>query len=265
MSWDEISDSVCPIAQSLLIVGDRWTMLILRELAMGMHRFDELQAQTGMSSHLLTLRLKRLEHDGIIERRLYMERPPRYEYHTTPMGKELDPLLMMLRTWGRKWVGDCPEGEPAVALVHRASGIELDDLWQIPQGGRDFTFDDVDPSIGPTFAAERERRRAAFYSDTPVSKVRQAGAKLKAVAKKAATAAAKTTVAPKTKTVAKIATPSRTPEKKSARPAGTTSPLKKSAAKTSVLKTPSKAGATVTAKTAPKAVAKTAGKTRRLA
>lgn len=201
MSWDEISDSVCPIAQSLLIVGDRWTMLILRELAMGMHRFDELQAQTGMSSHLLTLRLKRLEQDGIIERRLYKERPPRYEYHTTQMGKDLDPLLMMLRTWGRKWVGDCPEGEPAVALVHKVSGIELDDLWQIPEGGRDFTFADVEPSIGPTFAAERERRRAAFYGVTQASKAHKddASTTTSSPANKKKTVAVKTATAGKTK------------------------------------------------------------------
>jgi DNA-binding HxlR family transcriptional regulator len=137
-------------------------MLILREFIMGVHRFDELQAQTGMSSHLLNTRLRRMEADGLVERRLYRERPPRYEYHLTPKGHELDPVLMMLRTWGRKWEGDCPPGEPAVRLTHKASGFELDDLWQIPGGGRGFTFGDVEPTVGPTFAAERARRREAF-------------------------------------------------------------------------------------------------------
>lgn len=193
MSWDEVSDSVCPIARSLAIVGDRWTMLILRELGMGMHRFDELQAQTGMSSHLLTLRLKRLEKDGIIERRQYNARPPRFEYHTSAKGKELDPVLMMLRTWGRKWEHDCPHGEPAVRLVHRASGIELDDLWQIPGGGRDFTFDAVDGTIGPAFAAERERRREAFRSGQPMPKI-----DLKTVQAAATAAARRKTAAGKT-------------------------------------------------------------------
>lgn len=198
MAWDENCDSVCPVARSLLMVGDRWTMLILRELAMGMHRFDELQAQTGMSSHLLTLRLKRMEQDGIIERRRYLERPPRYEYHTTKMGKDLDPLLMMLRTWGRTWLRDLPDGEPAVGLVHKASGIELDDLWQIPGGGRGFTFDDCDAVIGPAYAAERERRRVAFQNGTPMAKARKDGAKARA----ALTAAAK----PPRKAAAKAAT-----------------------------------------------------------
>lgn len=165
MSWDEVSDSVCPVARSLALIGDRWTMLILRELSMDVHRFDDLQAQTGMSSHLLTQRLKRLEQDEIIEKRLYNERPPRYEYHVTEKGQDLDPLLMMLRTWGRKWQGDVPCDEPAVTIVHKATGIVLDDLWQIPGGGRDFTFNDVEGTMGPAFAAERAQRSEAFYAE----------------------------------------------------------------------------------------------------
>lgn len=221
MSWDEVSDSVCPIARSLAIVGDRWTMLILRELGMGMHRFDELQAQTGMSSHLLTLRLKRLEKDGIIERRQYNERPPRFEYHKSAKGKELDPVLMMLRTWGRKWEHDCPHGEPAVTLVHRASGIELDDLWQIPGGGRDFTFDDTEGTIGPAFAAERERRREAFRSGEPMPKIDlkavQATA-TKAARRKAAAGKAGASPITASKAAASKAAASKTPAKKAAAP-----------------------------------------------
>ncbi|WP_296001707.1 helix-turn-helix domain-containing protein [Rugamonas sp.] len=178
MSWDEISSSVCPIGRSLGLVGDRWTLLILRELGMGTHRFDELQAQTGMSSHLLTTRLKRLEKDGIIERRLYTERPPRYEYHATAKGKELDPILMMLRSWGRKWEGDCPPGESSCRLVHKKSGIELDHLWQVPPDDQPtFTFDDVEPTMGPTFAAEREERRAGFQAQQQAAKRRAAKAR----------------------------------------------------------------------------------------
>ncbi len=169
MGWDEISNSVCPIARALALVGDRWTMLILIELVRGMHRFDELQAQTGMSSFLLSTRLKRMEHDGLIERRQYSERPPRYEYYSTKKGKGLDPVLMMLRTWGRQWEGDCPSGRPASTLRHKASGIVLDDLWQIPGGGKNFTFDQVEVTPSPEFAAERANRKAAFYAREPRS------------------------------------------------------------------------------------------------
>lgn len=105
MSWDCVSDTVCPIARALSVVGDRWTLLILRELIMGVRRFDELQAQTGMSSHLLSTRLKRMEQDGIVERRLYSKKPPRYEYLQTAKGKDLDPVILMLRSWGMKHGG----------------------------------------------------------------------------------------------------------------------------------------------------------------
>ncbi|PRY04473.1 helix-turn-helix domain-containing protein [Paraburkholderia sp. BL25I1N1] len=164
MSWDAVCESVCPVARSLAIVGDRWTLLIMRELVLGVHRFDELQAQTGMSSHLLTTRLKRLEADGVIERRLYNERPPRHEYHQTQKGKELDPILMALRSWGQKWeLGE--DSQPAVKLVHKKSKKVIKHLWEAPNGGKNFTFDDVECVMSEDFAAEREERRTDFQSD----------------------------------------------------------------------------------------------------
>lgn len=162
MSWDSVCDSVCPIARSLAVVGDRWTLLILRELTMGVHRFEALQAQTEMSPHLLTKRLRRLEKDGVIERRIYQERPVRHEYHATAKGKELDPILLMLRSWQRKWDGDKPAGEPAVHLVHKVTGKTIDHLSQTPSGGVGFTFDDLVGTVGPTFKLERDARIDAF-------------------------------------------------------------------------------------------------------
>ncbi len=162
MSWDEMTDSACPIARALSVVGDRWTLLIMRELIMGNRRFDEIQAQTGMSSHLLSTRLKRLEADGIIERKLYCERPPRYEYERTAKGKDLDPVILLLRSWGMKHGGFGAKDEPAVRVVHRKSGKVVDADWRMPETGRKFTFDDVDSKIGKVFAKEREKKRAAF-------------------------------------------------------------------------------------------------------
>lgn len=163
MSWDHVCDSVCPIARALAVVGDRWTLLILRELSLGVHTFDELQAQTGMSSNLLNVRLKRLIADSVIEKQQYSERPPRYEYHTTEKGKELDPVLMVLRSWGQKW--NMEDDEPAVAMVHKRTKKIVDHLWQAPNGGKNFTFDDIEGSISPRYAEERERRRAEFKGE----------------------------------------------------------------------------------------------------
>ena len=162
MSWVDITDSVCPIARALSVVGDRWTLLLLREFAMGVNRFDELQAQTSMSSHLLTTRLRRMESDGVIERRPYSDHPVRCEYHATPKGKELHRVLMLFLAWGRKWEGDIPHGEPAFSFQHRVTGARIETIWDAPHNGQEFTFDDVVACIGPTFQQERLSRTAAF-------------------------------------------------------------------------------------------------------
>ncbi|MDB5640013.1 MAG: hypothetical protein JWP51_4921 [Bradyrhizobium sp.] len=164
MSWDGVSDSVCPIARACSVVGDRWTLLILRELVMGTRRFDELQAQTGMSSHLLSVRLKRLEKDGVIERNLYSKRPPRYEYRRTAKGKELDPVILLLRQWGMKYGGFGPKEEPAARLVYKKTGRVIDENWRMPCDGKRFTFDDVESTIGKRWAKERDAKRTAFRS-----------------------------------------------------------------------------------------------------
>lgn len=174
MSWENVGTSVCPIARSLTVIGDRWTLLLLREIAMGVHRFDELQAQTSMSSHLLTTRLRRMEKDGVVERRPYSGRPVRYEYHATQKGQELDPVLMLLRTWGRRWGGDIPEGEPAFTLTDKRTLEAVDDLWSAPGGGASFKFVNVLAVLGPTFAAERTENAKSFQkaqkSEKPASK-----------------------------------------------------------------------------------------------
>lgn len=159
MSWAEVGDTVCPIARSLAVVGDRWTVLILRELFLGVKRFEEFQAQTAMSSHLLSTRLKRLEGDGIVSRHLYCERPPRYEYRLTSKGLDLYPLLLILKSWGEKWGGLEPEAEPALVITHRqcghASGLKLVcPACDEPFGPRDATV-----ALGPEFDAERKARR----------------------------------------------------------------------------------------------------------
>ncbi|WP_431103017.1 winged helix-turn-helix transcriptional regulator [Roseateles noduli] len=159
MSWESVTASVCPIARSLAVIGDRWTLLLLREIAMGVHRFDDLMAQTTMSSHLLTTRLRRMESDGVVERRAYCHRPLRFEYHTTEKGKELDPILMLLRSWGRKWSGDQPPGESAIDLRSRASGTLVNSLADAQQF-EGFSFDDYDVELGPTFVRERADREA---------------------------------------------------------------------------------------------------------
>ena len=94
--------SDCPIACTLDLIGDRWTLLIVRDLFRGKRRFSEfLASDEGIKTNILTERLKRLERVGLVQRVSYQAHPPRYEYHLTPAGHELSPVLGAIFTWGR--------------------------------------------------------------------------------------------------------------------------------------------------------------------
>jgi DNA-binding HxlR family transcriptional regulator len=159
MSWDEIGESVCPIARSLAVLGDRWTLLIIRELFLGTRRFDVFQAQTGMSPHLLSTRLKRLEEDGVIERRPYQFHPLRHDYRLTAKGKDLHAVVLALRAWGLRWCGPDPASEPAVELSHAGCGGRVETAAVCKDCGRPLCPQDITVRLGDTFAAERAARR----------------------------------------------------------------------------------------------------------
>ena len=159
----EVFETECDCARALSVVGDRWTLLIMNELSMGVRKFEEIQANTGMSSHLLSTRLQRMTQQGLIERRPYSVRPVRHEYFATQKGKELDPVILALRAWSLKWDGTTPYKEPAFQMTHKKTGELIDSSWRIPKGVA-FTFDDVNGALSTAFEAERQARRAAFYA-----------------------------------------------------------------------------------------------------
>jgi DNA-binding HxlR family transcriptional regulator len=98
----------CPIAASLQVVGERWSLLAIREMNYGVHRFEQIAGYTGASRDILADRLRKLESAGVVERRQYSEHPPRFEYHLTPSGEELRPVLLALSQWGAAWAQDRP-------------------------------------------------------------------------------------------------------------------------------------------------------------
>lgn len=170
MSWeDEVGSTVCPIAKSLSAVGDRWTLLIMRELSLGVCRFDDMQAQLGASSYTLSTRLKRLEKDGIIGRRKYSVKGERYEYFATEKGRALDPILLLLRAWGMKYCVHDEGAEPAVNLVHKPTGQVVDENWKIPADEWPFSLDTLEGKLGKAFEAEREEKRNAFRRSAKAS------------------------------------------------------------------------------------------------
>ncbi|MGW5609870.1 winged helix-turn-helix transcriptional regulator [Streptomyces sp. NPDC003753] len=104
MRYTELGDPDCAIAQALTVVGDPWTLLLIRDVAGGTHQFDALRDGLGISRKVLTDRLKSLVADGVLEKRLYSPHPPRYEYHLTPAGRGLLPVLVALQDWGARHV-----------------------------------------------------------------------------------------------------------------------------------------------------------------
>src|SRR5262245_42324345 len=99
---------VCSIARALEVVGDRWTLLIVRDVALGVRRFDELLVGLGVASNVLSDRLSRLVADGVLERVAYSDRPVRYEYRLTDKGRELGVVLIGLMQWGDRHISDKP-------------------------------------------------------------------------------------------------------------------------------------------------------------
>lgn len=117
------TDPQCSIAATLDIVGDRWTLLILRDLFRGVRRFSELQADLGIARNLLTDRLNRLHDHGLVEKVPYQNRPLRCEYRLTRKGADISPALISLMAWGDRWYAGA--GAP-VELVHDRCGTLIE-------------------------------------------------------------------------------------------------------------------------------------------
>lgn len=144
------------------MVGDRWTLLILRELFIGVPRFEDIQAQTGMSSHLLSARLRRLETDRILTRRPYSKRPVRYEYRLTDKGLDLYPVILGLKAWGEKWGAFKATDQQSTRIVHLSCGQPTALELICPACKQSFGARDVRCTFSPTLAAERASRRPAL-------------------------------------------------------------------------------------------------------
>jgi DNA-binding HxlR family transcriptional regulator len=132
-------DTPCPIARSLGLVGESWSVLILREAFYGMRRFDEFQKRLGIAPNMLTRRLHTLVDAGLLERRKYSDRPPRCEYVLTDRGRDFRPVLLTLLTWGNRHFAT--DGE-AVLLVDRNSGERVDPVLVDRATGRPITIAD---------------------------------------------------------------------------------------------------------------------------
>lgn len=124
MKWNDLGTDPCPVARALSVIGDRWTMLVVRECFFGIRRFDQMQERLGITRHVLADRLRTLEAAGVLRRDAYQERPTRYEYRLTDRGKALYPVLVSLITWANDAVP--PPEQSSVTLVSRSTGTPVE-------------------------------------------------------------------------------------------------------------------------------------------
>ena len=121
MARTDFSLMQCSIARTLEVIGERWSLLIVRDAFYGVRRFDDFQADLGIARNVLTDRLGRLVEHGVMERRQYEDRPPRYEYRLTDKGRDLMPVLLAMVKWGDTWAAG---EEPPVQFTHTTCGAE---------------------------------------------------------------------------------------------------------------------------------------------
>ena len=140
----------CSIARALEIVGERWTLLIIRDVFLGVRRFDELQESLGVARNVLTDRLNRLVGAGVLERVPYSERPTRYEYRLTAKGRDLNIALSGLRQWGDKYLSEQSSlNEKPPRLLRRKADKKPVIAAFVPKGADVLRFDELELVPGP--------------------------------------------------------------------------------------------------------------------
>jgi DNA-binding HxlR family transcriptional regulator len=142
MDATQLPGRPCSVASALHLVGERWSLLAIREIILGNRRFDAIARNTGAPRDRLAARLKALQGAGVLERRQYQERPARFEYFLTEAGRDLVPVVDALRTWGDKWARD----DRPLVFTHDC-GHELDAAWVCRHCGKEVRNRDLTADI----------------------------------------------------------------------------------------------------------------------
>jgi DNA-binding HxlR family transcriptional regulator len=155
----DYENQVCSIAATLEVIGERWSLLIVRDVFLGLRRFEQIQADLGIARNILQRRLSTLTDQGVLERRLYHESPPRYEYRLTEKGLDLWPTMVALMQWGDRHAS--PPAGPPVVLEHRGCGGAVDGHRTCMECGMPLSVRDVRALPGPGARADHPLRRRA--------------------------------------------------------------------------------------------------------
>jgi DNA-binding HxlR family transcriptional regulator len=161
MLGNDYKTQACSLAGALEVVGERWSLLIVRDVFLGLRRFDQIQANLGIARNVLQARLERLIEQGVLERSLYQERPPRYEYRLTEKGIDLWPTVVSLMQWGDRHTP--PTGGPAVVLEHRGCGGRVDEHRTCEKCGERLTARESRAIPGPGATPEHPLVRRGVH------------------------------------------------------------------------------------------------------
>jgi DNA-binding HxlR family transcriptional regulator len=156
MPIDAFAQLNCSIARPLSVLGERWTILVLRELFLGRRRFDEMQAELGIATNVLSQRLTTLVDEGIAERQRYSEHPERFEYRLTDKGRDLQPVMLALLAWGDRYM-QAPGGPPT-EMVHTECGHAFHAAPTCDHCGERIEPRTVKPRLGPGATPEQRER-----------------------------------------------------------------------------------------------------------
>jgi DNA-binding HxlR family transcriptional regulator len=136
----------CSIARALSVVGDRWTLLVLREAFQGASRFEEFRNRLGIARNILSARLRGLVDEGVLEMVAYQNRPVRHEYRLTDAGRDLYPVMLALMAWGDRWrAGGEP---PPLTLIHRRCGHPVTPAVVCPDCGEPLSPENTRARLG---------------------------------------------------------------------------------------------------------------------
>jgi len=156
----DYSRQSCSVAATLEVIGDPWTMLVIRDAFNGVRRFEQWQERLGVARNVLAARLKSLVHHGVLEPRPYSERPPRNEYVLTAKGKDLFDVLYAMRNWSERWAYAPGEtgGGPAMRYTHRACGADVGTATICPNCGEALRYGDLKGEPSAALKAEQAAR-----------------------------------------------------------------------------------------------------------
>lgn len=157
MKWEDLSDQTCSVARTIAVIGDRWTMMILRDCFNGSRRFDQFQESLGISRAIVNDRLSLLVREGVLVKTPYQDKPLRHEYRLTGKGLDLYPILMSMFRWGDKYYANA--GGPPLLFHHKTCGHDFHSVVVCSECNGELTPREVDVRSGPGLKPRRAGRK----------------------------------------------------------------------------------------------------------